>query len=62
MVNLVIKNNLKKFIKEVDKSDKITSMSADVGIELQKKVEKIIIDGLERAKANNRRTLYGKDL
>lgn len=62
MVNLVIKNNIKKFIQEIDKDENITSMSADVGVELQKKVEEILIKGMERAKANNRRTLYGKDL
>ena len=62
MVNLVIRNNIKKFIKDMDKDENITSMSSDVGIELQKKVEELIIKGMERAKANNRRTLYGKDL
>jgi len=62
MANLVIKNNIKKAIKELDLGDDISSVSGDVSVELQKKVEEILRSGIKRAKDNNRRTLFGRDL
>lgn len=38
------------------------SVSEEVYAELDKKVEQIIKDAERRAKANNRRTLYARDL
>jgi len=62
MVKLIVKNNLKAAVKELDRENSITSISGDVAIELQKKVDKLLEDGIKRAKANNRRTLLGRDL
>ena len=60
--NLVIKNNIKKAVKELDKDEQIGNIARDVAIELQKKTEEILKEGIKRAKANNRRTLFGRDL
>lgn len=38
------------------------SVSEEVYLELDKKVEQIIKDAEKRAKANKRRTLYARDL
>jgi len=38
------------------------NVSSDVYEALNKKCEQLLRDGVERAKANNRRTLMGKDL
>ena len=62
MVKLIVKNNIKAAIKEIDKNNNISSVSGDVAIELQKKVDAILEDGIKRAKLNNRRTLLGRDL
>ncbi len=62
MAKLIIKNNIKKAVEELDKEKGITSVSADVSIELQKRVDELILNGIKRAKANNRRTLLGRDL
>ena len=62
MANLVIKNNIKKAIKELDKDGQIGNVASDVAIELQRKTEEILKEGIKRAKANNRRTLFGRDL
>ena len=62
MTNLVIKNNIRKFIKEIDKHNSIGSIGSDFPIELQKKVEDIINEAIKRAKSNNRRTLFARDL
>ena len=62
MAKIIIKNNIKKAIEEFDKEKAISSVAGDVAIELEKKVEEVIINGIKRAKANNRRTLLGRDL
>ena len=62
MAKIIIKNNIKKLVKELDKENNISSVSGDVAIELQKRIDEIIEKGIARAKANNRRTLFGRDL
>ncbi len=62
MAKLIIKNNIKKAVEELDKEKSITSVSADVSIELQKRIDELMLNGIKRAKANNRRTLLGRDL
>ena len=62
MVNLIIKNNIKKFIKEIGKEEFISSIGFEFADELQKKIEDLINKAIERAMANHRRTLYGRDL
>ncbi|MEA3329166.1 MAG: hypothetical protein U9Q06_00290 [Nanoarchaeota archaeon] len=62
MPNLIVKNNIKKIVNELDKENNISSVTEDVSEELQKKAEEILENGIKRAKANNRRTLFGRDL
>ena len=59
---LIVKSNIRKVVKELDKEGEISSVSEDVGNELEKKVEEILINAIERAKANKRRTLQSRDL
>ena len=59
---LVIKSNIKKVVKELDKEDSVSSVAEEVGMALEKKVEEILGKGIERAKANGRRTLQERDL
>ena len=62
MVKLIVKNNIKQAVKELDKENSISSVAGDVSIELQKKVDELLEKGIKRARANNRRTLLGRDL
>ena len=62
MGRLIKANNIKETIESLDKDKSISSVASDVAVELEKKVEQIIIDAIKRAKANNRRTLLGRDL
>ena len=62
MVKLIVKNNIKQAVKELDKDNSISSVAGDVSIELQKKVDELLENGIKRARANNRRTLLGRDL
>lgn len=60
---LIIKSNIKKVVKDLQgKSEEISSVAEEVGLELERKVEDLIRNGIERAKANKRRTLQARDL
>ena len=62
MGRLIKENNIRKVIEELDKDKTVTSVSGDVSRELERLVEDLLRDGIKRAKANNRRTLLGRDL
>lgn len=61
-MSLIIKSNIRKVIKELDKEDSISSVAEEVGLALDKKVEDILVNAIERAKANKRRTIQARDL
>jgi len=60
--NLIVKSNIKKAVKELDKEKKVTSVAEEVGTALEMKVENILVEAIKRAKANQRRTLQARDL
>lgn len=62
MAGLIKANNIKKVVKELDKDGQIGNIAGDVAVELNKLIEEILNNGIRRAKANNRRTLFGRDL
>jgi len=62
MGRLIKENNIKKIIEELDKEKSVSSVAGDVSKELERIVEDVLRDGIRRAKANNRRTLLGRDL
>jgi len=59
---LIVKSNIKKVVRELDKENSVSSVADEVGLELEKKVEDILIEGIKRARANGRRTLQARDL
>ncbi len=59
---LIVKSNIRKVVKELDKENAISSIADEVEIALERKVEEILIGGIKRAKANNRKTLQARDL
>lgn len=59
---LIIKSNIRKVVKELDKENAVSSVADEVEMALERKVEEILIDAIKRAKANNRRTLQARDL
>jgi|GEM_PF-466672 len=63
MPKLIIKSNIRLKVKEVQgQNEEITSVADEVERELEKKVEFILRDAVDRAKANKRRTLQARDL
>ena len=61
-MGLIIKSNIRKVVKELDKDNAISSVADEVGTALERKVEDILRDGVKRAKENKRRTLQARDL
>ncbi len=59
---LIVKSNIKKVVKELDKENSVSSVADEVGIAMERKVEDMLEKAIERAKANGRRTLQGRDL
>ena len=61
-MGLIVRSNIKKVVKELDKENAVSSVAEEVGIELERKAEELIREGIKRAKANGRRTLQARDL
>ncbi|MEX0932516.1 MAG: histone-like protein [Candidatus Pacearchaeota archaeon] len=61
-MSIVVKSNIKKVVKELDKEDSVSSVAEEVGTALERKVEEILDDAIKRTKANGRRTLQARDL
>ncbi len=59
---LIIKSNIRKTVRELDKEQEITSVADEVEMALERKTEEILRDAIKRAKANGRRTLQARDL
>lgn len=59
---LIIKSNIRKVVKDLDKDGSISSVADEVETALERKVENILMDAIKRAKENKRRTLQARDL
>ena len=59
---LIVKSNIRKVVKELDKENSISSIADEVGLALEKKTEEVLSEAIKRAKANKRRTLQARDL
>ena len=59
---LIIKSNIRKVVKELDKEGKVPNVAEEVGLALEKVVEETLRKAIERAKTNQRRTLQARDL
>ena len=59
---LIVKSNIRKMVKELDKENEISSIADEVGMAMEKKAEEILQEAIKRAKANKRRTLQARDL
>lgn len=62
MTGIIIKSKIKEIVKKLDEDKAVGNISSDVANELDKIVENIIKKGIERARKNQRRTLFARDL
>jgi len=61
-MGLIIKSNIRKIVKELDKENSVSSVADEVGTVLERKTEELLENAIKRAKANGRRTLQARDL
>ncbi len=63
-MKLTVKTNVAAYARKLgsDKGSRVKSVADDFLPELEAKVRKLVEDAVERAKANNRRTVMGRDL
>jgi len=62
MPNIIIKNNIRKIVKELDEEKVINNVAVEVEKALEQKVKEDLKKAIERAKKNQRRTLLSRDL
>lgn len=62
MPNIIIKNNIRKIVKEIDKENIINNVADEVERALEEKVRADLVRAIERAKKNQRKTLFARDL
>lgn len=62
MTGIIIKSQIRKRVKELDKEGIIGNVAEEVEEALNKKVEEVLAKAIERAKANQRKTLQARDL
>ena len=61
-MSLIVKSNIRKVVKDLDKENAISSVAEEVGTALERKNEEILLDAIKRAKANGRKTLQARDI
>ncbi|MCK5043623.1 NFYB/HAP3 family transcription factor subunit [Candidatus Pacearchaeota archaeon] len=59
---LIVKSNIKKVVKDLDKEHSVSSVADEVGTALERKVEELLENAIKRARGNKRRTLQARDL
>ena len=59
---LIIRSNIRKVVRELDKESSVSSVADEVGPALDRKVEDLLDAAIKRARANGRRTLQARDL
>lgn len=62
MTGIVIKSKIREMVKRLDESGEINNVAEEVEEALDKKVEEILSQAVKRAKANQRKTLFARDL
>ncbi len=62
MANIIIKNNIRKVVKELDEENVINNVAGDVEKALEEKIKEDLKSAIGRAKSNQRKTLFARDL
>lgn len=62
MTGIIVKSKIRQVVKELDESKTINSVGEEFEKELEKHTREQIKKAIERAKANQRRTLLARDL
>ena len=62
MTSIILKSNIRKIVKELDQENLINNVATEVETALEEKIHETLTKAIQRAKANQRRTLLARDL
>ena len=62
MTGIIVKKKIREIIKKLDEENTVGNVSEDVAPALDNLVEEILKKAILRAKKNQRRTLFARDL
>ena len=62
MTGIIVKSQIRKKVKELDEENVIGNVANEVEEALEKKVDEVLGKAIDRAKANQRKTLLARDL
>lgn len=62
MTGIIVKSKIREIVKKLDEENNVNNVAGEVEAALEKKVEEVLKKAIERAKANQRRTLLARDL
>jgi len=62
MTGIIVKTKIRETIKKIDEEGSVGNVSEDVGPALDEIVEDILKKAIGRAKKNQRKTLFARDL
>lgn len=62
MTGIIVKSKIREIVKELDLEKIVTNVAEEFEDALEKKVREDLKKAIERAKANQRRTLLARDL
>jgi len=62
MSGTVVRTKIKEVVKKLDEENIVNNIAEEIGPALDKKIEEILGQAIKRAKANQRRTLFARDL
>ena len=62
MTGIIVKSQIRKKVKELDEENVIGNVAGEVEQALEKKVDEVLTKAINRAKANQRKTLLARDL
>ncbi len=62
MTGIIVKSQIRKKVKELDKAGAIGNVAEEVEEGLEIKVNEILEKAIDRAKSNQRKTLLARDL
>ena len=62
MTGIIIKSKIREIVKKLDEEKVVNNVATEVETALEQKVEDVLKKAIDRAKANQRRTLLARDL
>lgn len=62
MTGIIVKSKIREIVKKLDEEGNVKNVAEEVELGLENKVEEVLKKAIERAKANQRRTLLSRDL